>query len=127
MPDAVCWMVDGGCWMGYWMLDGQHATSRGRGAGEQGEVATTSGFQFPFQVPNVDVCGTAKMYSFWDVFNFSLKSLSDVVRFFFFSLFFSYFYFFARFPAGSKAVAPLCLPSLAAPFASFAFLMEFRR
>lgn len=26
-----------------------------------------------------DVCGRAKMYSFWDVFNFSLKSLSVVV------------------------------------------------
>jgi len=77
---------------GWWILDGGWTTCN-RTSG-----SPIPGSQFPIpKSPCIsDVCGRAKMYSFWDVFNFSLKSLSDVVRsfvgfllFLYFSLFFS--------------------------------------
>lgn len=56
--------------------DGQHATAKSKEPQPETEQELES--QVPVSL-HVDGCGRAKMYSFWDVFNFSLKSLSVVV------------------------------------------------
>jgi len=110
MLDVGWWILDGG----FWMVDGQHATEH------RGPRFPIPGSQFPIpKFPCIsDVCGRAKMYSFWDVFNFSLKSLSDVVRSLGFFFYFIFPYFFPiRLPSCwhfSPHQTPLCWPSLAA-------------